>query len=224
MLKVWDATEHRATMDIDLLAKTSNKIENLKHIIKEVARIKCEEDAVFFDTSKLIIRRAQTAGEYDGFRCSFSAGLFTTKIPILIDIGFNDTVIPSPEKIEYPTLLQMSAPILLGYNHETVFAEKFESIVKLATVNTRMKDFYDLWTMIRAHDLDLACLKQAVHDVFLNRETSLKMPASFNPSFYQNPETQKRWKRFLETIDKEEISLDEVIPYLSDFSERFIDK
>ena len=54
MLKVWDAMDHRATMDIDLLRRTSNQIENLHRIISEVAAIFCEDDAIMFDTQKLI--------------------------------------------------------------------------------------------------------------------------------------------------------------------------
>ena len=100
MLKVWDSMDHRATMDIDLLARTSNQIENLQHIIREVSEIACEEDGITFDTQKLILRNTQTAGDYNGVSSSFSAKLFTTKMPILIDIGFNDIVVPKPQKIQ----------------------------------------------------------------------------------------------------------------------------
>ena len=65
-------------------------------------------------------------------------------MPVLIDIGFNDVIVPKPERIHYSTLLEMPIPVLMGYTLETVVAEKFESIVKFALVNTRMKDFYDL--------------------------------------------------------------------------------
>lgn len=217
MLKVWDSMGHRATMDIDLLAKTSNQVENLQKILTEVSELDYPDDAVSFDTSKLILRRTQTTGDYDGVSCSFSAKLFTTKMPVLIDIGFNDTIIPHPEKFSYPTLLEMPTPILLGYTLETVFAEKLESIVKLASVNTRMKDFYDIWTIVKNHYMDLFTLKKAVHQVFSNRGTPFKYPVAFTPDFYDLPESQKRWKKFLEMIGKEPISFGEVIADLSSF-------
>lgn len=220
MFKVWDSMDHRATMDIDLLAKTSNRIENLQNILKEVSEIDYPNDAVFFDVSKLILIRTQTAGDYNGVSCSFSAKLFTSKIPVLIDIGFNDMIIPHPKKISYPTLLEMPSPILLGYTLETVFAEKLESIVKLATVNTRMKDFYDIWTIVKNHHMDLIRLKKVIHEVFSNRGTSLKYPVAFKPDFYDLPETQKRWKKFLEMIGRKPISLGEVIADLSNFVKR----
>lgn len=131
MLKVWDSLDHWATMDIDLLAKTSNQIENLHRIITEVSAIGCEVDGVTFDTEKLILRHTQTAGDYNGISSSFQAKLFATRMPVLIDIGFNDIIVPNPAKIQYPTLLDMPEPALLGYTLETVIAEKLESIVKL---------------------------------------------------------------------------------------------
>ncbi|MCE2983075.1 MAG: nucleotidyl transferase AbiEii/AbiGii toxin family protein [Parachlamydia sp.] len=80
-------------------------------------------------------------------------------MPVLIDIGFNDVIVPKSQRIHYPTLLEMPTPVLMGYTLETVIAEKFESIVKLALVNTRMKDFYDLWTIFRMEGLDVSKIK-----------------------------------------------------------------
>lgn len=224
MFKVWDPMSHRATMDVDLLAKTSNQIENLLHIITEVSNIDYSDDAVYFDTSKLILRRSQITGEYDGLSCSFYAKLFTAKIPILIDVGFNDMIIPCPEKFSYPTLLEMPSPVLFGYTLETAFAEKFESIVKLASVNTRMKDFYDIWIITRNYHVDLHRLKKAVHEVFSNRGTRLEYPVAFDPSFYDFSETKKRWEKFLMMIGKENVPFKKVITDLSNFIEEILEE
>lgn len=215
MLKVWDSTSHRATMDIDLLARTSNHIENLQHIISEVAAITCEQDAITFDTKCLTIHETQAGGEYKGARASFLANLSTTKMPVLIDIGFNDIIIPNPQKILYPTLLNMPEPTLLGYTLETVIAEKLESIVKLGLVNTRMKDFYDLMTLLETYKIDQKTLLAAIKEVFENRKTPPQYPAAFSPIFYANHETQKRWKTFLSSIRENHIEFKEVIDKIS---------
>lgn len=215
MLKVWNSTDHRATMDIDLLARTSNQIENLRRIISEVATIAYTEDAIAFDTQDLILRNTQTTGDYNGVSASFSATLFTTRTPVLIDIGFNDVIIPRPQKIQYPTLLGMSEPILLGYTLETVIAEKLESIVKLALVNTRMKDFYDIWTILRDHDIEMDSLKNALTQVFENRHTPLKYPIAFTAAFYNAKETQQRWNTFLLSMGKEPVDFRDVIQKIS---------
>ncbi len=215
MLKVWDSLDHRATMDIDLLARTSNQIDNLHRIITEVSEIACEDDEIAFDTQKLILRNTQTGGDYNGVSSSFSAKLFTTKMPVLIDIGFNDIIIPKPQQIKYPTLLGMPEPNLLGYTLETVIAEKLESVVKLALVNTRMKDFYDLWTILREHEIQPGKLSIAIDEVFANRKTPLKPPIAFTAEFYSNKETQQRWNNFLAAMGKQQIKFEDVILELS---------
>lgn len=215
MLKVWDSLDHRATMDIDLLARTSNQIDNLHRIITEISEIACEEDGIVFDTQKLILRNTQTGGDYNGVSSSFSAKLFTTRMPVLIDIGFNDIVIPKPQQIKYPTLLGMPEPTLLGYTLETVIAEKLESVVKLALVNTRMKDFYDLWTILKSYDIHPDKLSIAIQEVFANRKTPLKRPVAFTAEFYDNKETQQRWNNFLSAMGKQQIKFGDVILDLS---------
>lgn len=223
MLKVWDSLDHRATMDIDLLARTSNKIENLHHIITEVSGIIYEGDGITFDTQKLILRNTQTAGDYNGISSSFSAKLFTTKMPVLIDIGFNDVIIPKPQKIQFPTLLGMPKPALLGYTLETVVAEKLESVVKLALVNTRMKDFYDLWTILRHYEIEPDKLNIAIREVFANRKTPLQYPIAFTPIFYDAKETQQRWNNFLSAMGKQQIKFGDVILEVSENTSRFFE-
>jgi hypothetical protein len=100
MLKVWNEFDHRATMDIDLLARTSNQLENLRHIIAEVAVTSCTTDAIIFSTQNLVLRETQTGGDYQGVSASFIAELHTSRIPLLIDIGFNDLIVPEPYKID----------------------------------------------------------------------------------------------------------------------------
>lgn len=223
MLKVWDGNDHRATMDIDLLAQISNKLEKLKRIIDEIALIQAEKDAIVFHSQKLILRRTQTGGDYEGVSASFSAVLDTTQIPIHIDIGFNDLVIPEPCMINYPTLLPLPAPKLLGYTPETVFAEKLESIVKLGLINTRMKDFYDIWMLCRSHKLNTNTTKLAMDKVFSNRRTKLEYPISFSKDFYETPVTLQRWQNFLSAMGKDPISLKNVIHEIADFIAPLLD-
>ena len=141
----------------------------------------------------------------------FSALLFKAKLPILIDIGFSDEIVPSPQKILYPTLLEMSQPKLLGYTLETVIAEKLESIVKLALVNTRMKDFYDIWFLLHQYEIDQNNLAAAIKKVFANRKTLLNFPVAFTSDFYESKEIKIRWSNFLSALGKEQIDLKNVI-------------
>ncbi len=78
MLKIWDEMDHRATMDIDLLARTSNNLENLKQIIHHISEISYVDDSVRFNTKELRIHETQIDGQYHGVSVSFSAQIFRT--------------------------------------------------------------------------------------------------------------------------------------------------
>jgi len=136
-------------------------------------------------------------------------------MPVLIDIGFNDIIIPKAQQIQYPTLLGMTEPTLLGYTLETFIAEKLESLVKLALVNTRMKDFYDLWTILKSHEIQPDKFNIAIREVFANRKTPLKRPIAFTAEFYDSKETQLRWNNFLSVMGKQQIKFEDVIFELS---------
>lgn len=115
----------------------------------------------------------------------------------------------------------MPEPSLLGYTLETVIAEKLESVVKLALVNTRMKDFYDLWTISKHHEIEPEKLYIAIREVFANRKTPLQHPIAFTPAFYDVKETRQRWNNFLSAMDKEEIHFEDVIMELVKKTNRF---
>ena len=66
-----------------------------------------------------------------------------------VDIGFGHVISPSPSLITYPTILPFPSPKIRGYTPETVIAEKFQTIVSRGIDNSRMKDFYDIWTLQR---------------------------------------------------------------------------
>ena len=87
--------------------------------------------------------------DYKGVRATFWAMLGNTRLPMQIDIGFSDVITPKPAAIVYPTILGYPAPELHAYNRETVIAEKFEAMVKLGELNSRMKDFFDIWVLSR---------------------------------------------------------------------------
>ena len=81
-----------------------------------------------------------------------------------IDVGFGDTIYPEPAAIHYPTLLGMPAPHLKGYPPETVVAEKFQAMTELEMLNSRLKDFYDLWLLARQFNFDGSRLAEAIKE------------------------------------------------------------
>ena len=83
--------------------------------------------------------------------------------------------------------------------------------MKLALVNTRLKDFYDLWIILGTHKVNPDSLKKAVIEVFKNRKTLFKRPIAFTSAFYDSKEVRKRWDNFLSSIGKEPVPFENVI-------------
>ena len=122
-----------------------------------------------------------------------------------------------------PTLLDLPAPELRGYTPETSIAEKFESIVRLGVVNTRMKDFYDIWLLTQQFDFDRAALQAIIRQVLKNRGTVADtLPAAFLEPFYGNPIKQDKWNAFLKDIAHAPIPLEKVMLDLKSYFKDFV--
>ncbi|WP_319549577.1 nucleotidyl transferase AbiEii/AbiGii toxin family protein [Desulfogranum marinum] len=141
LLRVWDAPEFRPTMDIDMLGKTSNEEAAILALFNNILLVPVEEDGLFFDTGSLQSERITEDADYEGIRIRFKGALDTARVNMQIDIGFGDIVFPKPEEAELPTMLDFPAPKLLCYSRESAIAEKFEAMIKLGFLNSRMKDF-----------------------------------------------------------------------------------
>jgi Nucleotidyl transferase AbiEii toxin, Type IV TA system len=110
----------------------------------------------------LVGRRIKEDADYQGVRLTLVAFLEKARIPMQIDIGFGDVVSPEAEERDYPTLLDLPAAHLRMYPRETVIAEKFEAMVDLGTLNTRMKDFFDIWLLASQFNFTGPELAQAI--------------------------------------------------------------
>ncbi len=206
MFRAWKAMDHRATMDIDLLGKTTNSVENLEKICREV----CEEsialdDGMFFFSNTVKGEVIQTEAEYEGIRVGFIGELNKAKISMQIDIGFGDIITPKPQLFSYPTILDLPAPQLEGYTIESVIAEKLETMVKRGITNSRMKDFFDVWTLSKQFPFNGKILAQAIRATFQQRQTPIdSSPECFSNAFACNPTKIAQWKSF---VHKNQLSL-----------------
>jgi Nucleotidyl transferase AbiEii toxin, Type IV TA system len=200
MLTVWEAPLQRPTMDIDVLGKTPNEIDGIVEIVKELcAAVVQPDDGLVFDTATVKGERIAEAAEYEGVRIRFHATLDAARIPMQLDIGFGDVVVPAAMAITYPTILDLPAPHLMGYSRETTVAEKFEAMVKLGELNSRMKDFFDLWLLSRSFDFDGPRLSEAIEKTFSRRGTALPKgePVALTAEFSGNPQKRAQWAGFI---------------------------
>jgi hypothetical protein len=120
-------------------------------------------------------------------------------VPLQVDVGFGDAVVPPPEPIEYPSLLDLPAPRLRAYPREVVVAEKLQALVELGIANTRMKDFYDLWMLARRFDFEGERLARAIAATFERRRTPIprETPLALTSEFHGDAAKRTQWRAFL---------------------------
>lgn len=204
MLRVWRSPELRPTMDIDMLGRTNNEETDIVAQVHDILTVDIETDGLAFDPASIQAERINADADYEGIRIRFLGALGSARINMQIDIGFGDIVYPEPEKLDLPTMLNSPAPRLLCYSRETSIAEKFEAMVKLGMLNSRMKDFYDIWLLSRQFDFDGPRLTEAVRLTFERRGTELpaEIDAFYEP-FVENKQIQ--WAAFRKRLGQDHI-------------------
>jgi predicted nucleotidyltransferase component of viral defense system len=170
---VWSRVPHRSTRDLDLLGFMPPDPRSLEEIFRAMCRQDVEPDGLAFLADSVQTRKIREEDEYQGIRVTLSAMLKRTRIAVQVDIGTGDKVVPPPEDITYPTLLAFPAPQLRAYSRYTVVAEKFEAMAELAMANSRMRDYYDIWSLTRSFDFDGDTLRSAVEATFERRKIVL---------------------------------------------------
>lgn len=205
MLRAWKLPEFRPTMDIDMLGKTGNEEANVIDQIRDILAVEVEPDGLAFDAESIQTERIIEDAGYDGIRVRFRGFLGTARIGMQIDIGFGDIVYPGPEKAELPCILDLPAPFLLCYSRESAIAEKFEAMIKLGHLNSRMKDFYDIWLLSRQFRFKLSNLAEAVRLTFKQRGTEFNQPIeAFSADFISSH--QSMWNVFRKRLKQDHVS------------------
>ena len=218
LLRVWNSPETRPTMDIDMLGRTSNSESGIVAQFQDALQVDIEPDGLIFDSRTIQTERITENADYQGIRVRFQGLLDSARVNMQIDIGFGDVVHPKPETSELPTILDFPAPRLLCYSRESAIAEKFEAMVKLRELNSRMKDFYDIWLLSRQFDFDGAVLFEAIRQTFSHRETDLPDEiVAFSEDF--TSEKQAQWVAFRKRLRVDGLPLEfsEIASAVRDF-------
>jgi hypothetical protein len=120
-------------------------------------------------------------------------------------VGFGDAVEPPPAELTFPVLLAAAAPRLRAYPPEAVVAEKLHALVLLGIANSRMKDFYDLYTIAESFSFDLAALARSVTVTFERRRTAVPtdQPFAFTSEFLEDGTKRAQWQAFIRRIGVE---------------------
>jgi predicted nucleotidyltransferase component of viral defense system len=218
LITSWMDDPYRPTRDLDLLGFGDSDPDAIIGAFREICALKAD-DAVAFDIDGIAVDRIRDKAEYGGLRIKTTATVDGAKVRVLVDIGFGDAIEPGLTEIELPMLLDQPAPRLRAYPYETVVAEKFQAMVTLGRANSRMKDFYDIWTLARSHDFNGDRLARAIAATFARRTTEIPAtpPDALTPAFAKDPIKQQQWSAFLVDVAVNPGTLAEVIEDLAAF-------
>lgn len=129
LFKLWCGQMHRTTRDLDLSGAADNTIPGLENVFREVCTQSDPSDGIVFLADSVAGEEIRQDQEYQGVCIRIEARLGKMRIPLHVDIGFGDAIVPAAEEAEFPTLLDMPAPRMKVYPRETVVAEKFHAQV-----------------------------------------------------------------------------------------------
>ena len=164
--------ERRPTRDIDLQTQgLDNDAEIIRAVICEVAALRLD-DGVVFDVDGATAAVIRDEDAYSGVRVTMKAELATARPHFHVDVNVGDPIVPAPEDLHLPRLLG-GAVLVRGYPLVMVHAEKIVTAVARGTINTRWRDFADIYLLSRRHSLAGAGLTASVRQVARHRQVEL---------------------------------------------------
>jgi hypothetical protein len=198
LFAIW-GTSYRPTRDIDFTGYGSSNEEDVIRDLREICAMVDEVDPLIFDLDSITTEPTRDEFEYGGFRIKLKALLGNSDIPVQIDVGFANEIVPGPEEVEYRTILGDPPPRILAYPRESVVAEKLHAMVFLGEGNSRYKDFYDLHAMARTFTFDKDTLIRAVSATFERRRTSVieAFPVPLTAPFYASGDRITQWRAYV---------------------------
>jgi hypothetical protein len=216
LFDLWFDVPLRPTRDIDLLGFGLAEIPLLVAAFERMCAIEVD-DGMAFDSASIRADEIRKEANYAGIRLTLTGMIDGARCPVQVDVGYGDAVTPAPESARYPVMFgDMPAPTLRVYPRYTVVAEKLEAIISLGMANSRMKDFFDLWVILRAAELDRDILVRAV-EATLNRRGTRKplgIPIGLSEQFSSDRHKLMQWAAFINRNQLTAVSLEQTLQEL----------
>lgn len=187
--------ENRTTMDMDITLKQFPlNQDKLSIMINEICNRKTDD--IIFDF--LGLDKTRQTDDYLGYRVHMIATYGKIRTPLKIDVTTGDVITPSAINYEYQLFFSDESIDLLSYNIETILAEKLETILRRMELNTRIRDFYDVYILTKIKDVSNEIFIQALNNTVKHRKTE-HILVDINKRFVllkKNDELQKRWIQY----------------------------
>lgn len=189
--------ENRATMDIDTSIRNM-PLDTIaaKAMVEEIIAVPVD-DNIRFEINDF--GTIMDDAEYSGARISLNAFLDATRIPLKIDISTGDAITPAAVNYQYKLMFEERYITLWAYNLETVLAEKIETVLSRSVLNTRLRDFYDLYVLQDTGlEIDKATLAAALTATARKRgsEQALALYERTLDEIRISPLMREQWERY----------------------------
>lgn len=188
----------RSTMDVDatIRALPLNEMDARK-MIQEIIDISMEDGVTFEIIS---CRKIMSDFEYPGVRMMMEARLDRLRQQFKIDISTDDVITPSAIAYDYKLMFEDRTIRVMTYNLETLLSEKLQTMLQRDIANTRMRDFYDVFYLLKEQNdrIDIQVLKAAYDATCRKRETVFQKEDTLCilNRIETDLEMQNRWEKF----------------------------
>ena len=215
----------RSTMDMDATLKGMNlNKENVLNIIKDIIAIDIN-DGVRYEIFS--IKDIRLEKKYPGFKIHLLAYLEDLRTHLMIDITTGDVITLKEIDYEYNAIFDNETINIMSYNIETIIAEKFEAIISRNVINSRMKDYYDLYmfTTLKWDNVNKNLLKIAINNTCNNRKTTnyLNDSSNYINLISKNGDLKKLWKEYQnKNVYAKNINFEDTILAISKINELLI--
>lgn len=167
--------DERTTKDMDATLKgiplTKNDVER---VFNEIINTDIGDGVSFQIVS---IKDIRLEDEYGGFRLNILSKLGNNRTYITVELTTGDVITPREMKYNYNSIFEDKKIPIMSYTLETVLAEKFQTIINRGLLNTRLKDFYDIYILVNTknNELNKNNLIKAIKNTFKRRETNFNI-------------------------------------------------
>ncbi len=189
--------EGRPTMDIDFLMRNqSNENQQVLEMVNNIINIETDYSFLSFRTKG--IQSITEHKQYHGARVKMIGILGNTKTPFDIDFGVGDVITPRAEVRELTVQLEdYTRPEILTYSLESTIAEKWDAIIDRMGLNSRMKDFYDIYYLANHYTFDGRRLQEAIFQTLNNRGRIYERHTLEQVSkLFEDDQIIRRWEIF----------------------------
>ncbi len=211
----------RPTQDVDFLGLLSNDLENLKRVFAEICSIKCIEDGLVFPTDNIKIEQIMENNAYPGVRIKVYVKLGEMVQVAEFDVGYGDEMYPNASLIEYKPMLNFENFSLLRYPVESIIAEKLDAMLHHGRVNSRIKDFFDIWFLLNNFEFKGEILHESISRTINKRGRTIPEDIIlYDEEFVKS--NSRRWKEFTQSMGSQ-TEFSQAVKQLSTFLMPIID-